>query len=287
MNIAPYLAKPGSKFSLAKFKTDDTGKYHSKEEALKKLQKNVDAMADLQSRLYAQDKLSLLIVFQAMDGGGKDSAIKHVMSGLNPQGTQVVSFKQPSKEELDHDFLWRINKALPEKGRIGIFNRSHYEEVLVVRVHDLIKNEKLPDKFKNKNIWSMRFRQINDFERYLFETGTSIIKFYLNISKDEQKKRFLARIDDPTKNWKITEEDIIERQYWKDYQKCYEEAVKATSKPHAPWYVIPGDNKWFAHLVISEVIVKTMEGMGLEYPEVGEEQKKKLQSAKEKLLKEK
>ncbi|MDP4176103.1 MAG: polyphosphate kinase 2 family protein [Bacteroidota bacterium] len=287
MKLAPYIIKPGSKLNLNKLKTGDTGKYRSKEDAIEKLEDNINAMADLQGKLYAQDRLALLIVFQAMDGGGKDSSIKHVMTGLNPQGTQVTSFKQPSKEELDHDFLWRISRSLPEKGRIGIFNRSHYEEVLVVRVHNLLLQEKLPQNALKKNIWDMRFKQINSFEKYLFDTGTYIIKFFLHISKEEQKQRFLDRINDPSKNWKITEEDFKERQYWDQYQKCYEDAIKQTSKTHAPWYVIPADKKWFAHLVISEVIIKTMQSMNIQYPQITEEQKKRLQVVKQNLLSEK
>jgi PPK2 family polyphosphate:nucleotide phosphotransferase len=228
----------------------------------------------------------LLIIFQAMDAAGKDGAIKHVMSGLNPQGTQVHSFKAPSMEELDHDYLWRINKALPEKGRIGIFNRSHYEEVLIVRVHELLKNEKIPQKFITKDIWKMRYKQINNFEQYLYETGTFIVKFFLHISREEQKKRFIERIENPSKNWKFTEDDIKERKFWNNYQKCYQEVISATSEKHAPWYIIPADKKWFARLLISEVIVKTMKSIGLKYPQVDEEQKQNLEKIKEKLLNE-
>ncbi|MGE5350606.1 MAG: polyphosphate kinase 2 family protein [Acidobacteriota bacterium] len=286
MDISQFLVKPDSSVKLKDYKTNDTGGYRSKEDAEKKLADNIAKMDDLQAKLFAQDKYSLLLVFQAMDGGGKDSAIKHVMTGLNPQGTQVFSFKQPSKEELDHGYLWRISKALPEKGRIGIFNRSHYEEVLIVRVHDLVKSERLPDWVLKDNIWKMRFRQINDFERYLFEIGTYIIKFFLNISKDEQKKRFFKRIEDPAKNWKITEEDIAEREYWDDYQKCYEEAISKTSTDYAPWYIIPGDRKWFAHLAISEVIVKTMDSMDISFPKVKGKQLEALGRLKDKLSEE-
>ncbi|MCU7513578.1 MAG: polyphosphate kinase 2 family protein [Bacteroidota bacterium] len=286
MDIEQFLVKPDSQVKLKDHKTNDTGGYKSKEDAGEKLADNITQMDDLQAKLFAQDRYSLLLVFQAMDGGGKDSAIKHVMTGLNPQGTQVFSFKQPSKEELDHGFLWRISKALPEKGRIGIFNRSHYEEVLIVRVHDLVKSERLPEWVLKDNIWKMRFRQINDFERYLYETGTYVVKFFLNISKDEQKKRFFKRIEDPAKNWKITEEDIAEREYWDDYQKCYEDAISETSKEYAPWYIIPGDKKWFAHLAISEVIVKTMSSMDISFPKVKGKQLEALGRLKEKLSKE-
>ncbi|HEX2866033.1 MAG TPA: polyphosphate kinase 2 family protein [Ignavibacteriales bacterium] len=286
MDISRFLVKPDSSVKLKDYKTDNTNGYKSKTDAEGKLADNITQMDDLQARLYAQDKYSLLLVFQAMDGGGKDSAIKHVMSGLNPQGTQVFSFKQPSKEELDHGYLWRISKALPEKGRIGIFNRSHYEEVLIVRVHGLQNQERLPDWVLNDDIWKMRYRQINDFERYLYETGTFIVKFFLNISRDEQKKRFLKRIEDPAKNWKITEEDIAERAYWNDYQKCYQEAISKTSTKHAPWYIIPGDKKWFAHLAVSEVIVETLKSMNINFPKVEGKQLEELGRLKDKLTKE-
>ncbi|MGE5402650.1 MAG: polyphosphate kinase 2 family protein [Ignavibacteriales bacterium] len=286
MNIKPFLVKPDTKVSLSKYRTDDTNSFKSKSNAQDKLDENIAQMAELQSKLYAQDKLSLLIIFQALDGGGKDSTIKHVMTGLNPQGTQVFSFKQPSKGELDHDYLWRISKSLPEKGRIGIFNRSHYEEVLVVRVHNLLEQQKIPDRYLNDNIWKMRYRQINDFERYLYETGTYILKFHLHISKEEQRKRFLKRIEDPGKNWKISDEDMKERDYWDDYQKCYQDAISATSTRYAPWYIIPGDKKWFARLAVSEVIVQTLDSMNLSYPKISREQEEKLQKMKEKLLSE-
>ncbi|MCH9029953.1 MAG: polyphosphate kinase 2 family protein, partial [Bacteroidetes bacterium] len=234
--------------------------------------------------LYAQDKYAMLIIFQAMDAAGKDGTIKHVMSGLNPQGTQVYSFKQPSKTELDHGYLWRINKALPEKGRIGIFNRSHYEDVLVVRVHDLISDQITPLKFRNKNIWKQRFQQINNFEKYLYENGIIILKFFLHISKDEQKKRFLKRIDDPAKNWKFSEGDIKERAYWENYQKVYQEAISETSKSYAPWFIIPADKKWFTRLVVSEIIVYEMEKLEPDYPKLTGEQLNKLRKAKELLL---
>jgi PPK2 family polyphosphate:nucleotide phosphotransferase len=209
------------------------------------------------------------------------------MSGLNPQGTQVFSFKQPSKEELDHGYLWRINKALPERGRIGIFNRSHYEEVLVVRVHNLIRFQKIPDKFVNKNIWKQRYRQINDFEKYCYENGIIIIKFFLHISKEEQKNRFLKRIDDPARNWKFSNADITERSFWDNYQKAYQEAISATSQTHAPWYIIPADVKWFARLVVSEVIIRQLRKLKPEYPELDKKQMEELKLAKDILLKEK
>jgi PPK2 family polyphosphate:nucleotide phosphotransferase len=286
MDIKKFLITPNSKINLSKFPTDNTEEFKSKKEAAKLLKKNIKRMTELQAKLYAQDKYSLLIIFQAMDAAGKDGTIKHVMSGLNPQGTEVSSFKQPSKEELDHGYLWRINKALPERGRIGIFNRSHYEEVLVVRVHDLIKYQKIPDKFTNKNIWKQRYEQINNFEEYLFENGIVIIKFFLHVSKEEQKRRFLKRIEDPARNWKFSSSDIEERKYWEEYQKVYQEVISATSKKHSPWYIIPADKKWFARLLVSEIIVREMKKLKPEYPKLNEEQLKDLEKSKQSLLNE-
>jgi PPK2 family polyphosphate:nucleotide phosphotransferase len=277
---------PKSKINLSKYPTDFSGDFKSKKEAVKILKKNIERMTELQAKLYAQDKYSLLIIFQAMDAAGKDGTIKHVMSGLNPQGTQVSSFKQPSKEELDHGYLWRINKALPERGRIGIFNRSHYEEVLVVRVHDLIKYQKIPDKFNNKNIWKQRYEQINNFEEYLYENGIVVIKFFLHISKEEQKKRFLERIEDQAKNWKFSSGDIEERKYWDEYQKVYQEAIFATSKKNSPWYIIPADKKWFARLAVSEIIVREMKKLKPDYPKLNEEQLLDLEKSKQSLMNE-
>ena len=278
------IVKPNTKINLSKISTSDTNGFNSKKEAKAMLKDNIKKMVELQAKLYAQDKYAMLIIFQAMDAAGKDGTIKHVMSGLNPQGTQVYSFKQPSKTELDHGYLWRINKALPEKGRIGIFNRSHYEDVLVVRVHDLISDQITPLKFRNKNIWKQRFQQINNFEKYLYENGIIILKFFLHISKDEQKKRFLKRIDDPAKNWKFSEGDIKERAYWENYQKAYQEAISETSKTYAPWFIIPADKKWFTRLVVSEIIVYEMEKLEPDYPKLTGEQLNKLRKAKELLL---
>lgn len=286
MDTKKFLILPNSKVNFSKVKTDDTGTLSSKKDSVKLLKKNIEQMREMQAKLYAQDKYSLLLIFQAMDAAGKDGTIKHVMSGLNPQGTQVYSFKQPSKEELDHGYLWRINKALPERGRIGIFNRSHYEEVLVVRVHDLIKYQKIPDKFNNKKIWKQRYRQINDFERYLYENGIIIVKFFLHISKEEQKQRFLKRIEDPAKNWKFSMGDIEERKYWNDYRKAYQEAISFTSKKHAPWYIIPADKKWFMRLAVSEIIVKEMKKLKPDYPKLSTEQLSELEQAKKILLNE-
>ena len=287
INISEFIADSSNKFNLSKIKTDYTAGIDSKEKAEKLLKQNIEKMAELQDKLYAQDKYSLLIIFQAMDAAGKDGAIKHVMSGLNPQGTQVYSFKQPSKEELDHGFLWRIQKAVPERGRIGIFNRSHYEEVLIVRVHNLIRFQQIPEELIDDKIWERRFKQINDFERYLYENGTVIIKFFLNISKEEQKKRFLSRIEDPSKNWKFSAADVDERKYWDDYIKAYQEAISATSTKYAPWYIVPADKKWFARLVVSEVIVQTMKKLNPDYPKLSDEQISQLQKCKEILMNEK
>lgn len=284
MDISKYKIDHNSDLKLSGIKTDQTGQFDSKEDAEKKLVENVQRMTEIQSKLYAQDKYAVLIIFQAMDTAGKDGAIKHVMSGLNPQGTHVHSFKQPSVEELDHDYLWRATKNLPERGLIGIFNRSYYEDVLVVRVHDLIKNQQIPDEFITENIWKDRFRQIRDYERYLFENGIVTIKFFLHISKETQKERLLDRIDDKAKNWKFSAADLTERQYWDDYQRYYQDTINETSTKQAPWYVIPADKKWFARLMISEVIVKTMESLNLEYPTISKQQEEVLKTCKQKLL---
>ncbi len=282
-----FIIKPNTKLNLSKISTLDTGEFKTKKDAADLLKKNIKKMVELQKKLYAQDKYAMLLVFQAMDAAGKDGTIKHVMSGLNPQGTQVFSFKQPSNEELDHGYLWRINKALPERGRIGIFNRSHYEEVLVIRVHGFIKGQKIPEKFKNANIWKQRYNQINDFEKYIYENGIIILKFFLHVSKEEQKKRFLKRINNPAKNWKFSKGDIDERGFWNEYQKAYQEAISATSKLYAPWFVIPADRKWFTRLAVSEIIVEAMEKLKPEYPKLSKEQFKELEKSKEILLKEK
>ena len=282
-----YLAKPNSKVILSKFSTKDTADLKSKDEAKDLLEENIESMIKLQDMLYASNRYSVLLIFQAMDAAGKDSTIKHVMSGLNPQGTQVYSFKQPSKEEIDHGYLWRIYKSLPERGRIGIFNRSHYEDVLVVKVHDLLKYQQLPEKLIDKNIWQKRYEQISNFEKYLYENGTIVLKFFLNVSKEEQRERFLARINDQSKNWKFSAADIEERKYWNDYQKAYEDAISATSKKHAPWYIIPADKKWFARLLVSQIIVDALKKINLEYPTLSKEQIAELQKCKENLLAEK
>ena len=234
--------------------------------------------------LYAQNRWSLLLVFQAMDAAGKDSTIKHVMSGVNPQGCQVVSFKQPSSEDLDHDFMWRYSRRLPERGRIGIFNRSYYEEVLVVRVHEeILKRQQLPPPLVSKRIWDERLADIAHFEDYLTRQGTIILKFFLNVSRKEQKKRFMERLDRPEKNWKFSASDVHERKFWGDYMHAFEEAIRATASEHAPWYVVPADNKWFTRLVVAAAIVEAVEQLDLAYPEVSAEKKKELAAARAEL----
>jgi PPK2 family polyphosphate:nucleotide phosphotransferase len=285
MNTEKFLVKEGSKFDLKKHATDFTGDYTDKDAAVKDLKDNVQRLRELQDVFYAHDKYSLLIIFQAMDAAGKDGAIEHVMSGVNPQGVSVVSFKQPSDEERGHDYLWRCQKALPERGKIGIFNRSHYEEVLVVRVHsEILQGSHLPDEIKNdKKIWKKRFDHIRDWEQHLAENGTHILKFFLNVSKKEQKLRFLDRINESDKNWKFSMGDVKERGHWDDYMKAYTEALSATSTEHAPWHVIPADKKWFTRLAVSEIIVRKLESMDLHYPVVTDAHKAELQEAKKML----
>jgi len=286
MDLSKFKVTNSKNFSLSNHKTNYTGDMDSKKKALKLLEKHKRKMAELQDKLYAHNKYGILIILQAMDAAGKDSAIKHVMSGVNPQGTQVFSFKQPSKEELDHDYLWRTTKALPERGRIGIFNRSYYEEVLVVKLHNLIKYQRIPEEFVTKDIWKKRYRQIRDFEEYIYENGIVTLKFFLHVSKDEQKKRFLERLENPAKNWKFSAADLKERGYWNEYQKCYEEAIAETSTRHSPWYVVPADKKWFTRLVLSEVINKTLESLPLKYPQLKEEELKNIELYKKQLLNE-
>ena len=270
--------------SLKEIPTKHTDGFGKKSEGKEHLQKNITRMMELQDKLYAEDKQSLLIILQAMDAAGKDGTIKHVMEGLNPQGTEVYSFKQPSSEELDHDYLWRVHNRTPERGRIGIFNRSYYEDVLVVRVHNLAKPLMGSEKANEAEFWKQRYRQIRDFERHLTENGTTIVKFFLHLSKEEQKQRFLDRIDDPAKNWKFSESDIREREYWDDYQRCYEEAIQETGTKRAPWYVIPADKKWFSRALISEILVQTLEAMNPAYPSLSKKQLQQLGTCKERLL---
>jgi PPK2 family polyphosphate:nucleotide phosphotransferase len=285
MDFERFRIKEGDTLEHGNHPTDYTAEYTDKDQAVKDLKANIKRLRKLQHVLYADDKQSLLVVFQAMDAAGKDGAIKHVMSGVNPQGTQVFSFKKPSAEELDHDFMWRCAKVVPERGRIGIFNRSYYEDVLVVRVHPgIIASSKLPDAQKNDpDIWNKRFEQIRNFEKHHIENGTRIIKFYLNVSKEEQKRRFISRIDTPEKNWKFTDADVKERGFWDQYQHAYREAINATSTDASPWYVMPADHKWFTRLAVSEVICSTLESMNLKYPTVSEEHLEMLAESKKKL----
>jgi len=280
MNQNHCLVRPDKRIKLADFDPSYTAKFKSREQAAAKLEKDVARLRKYQDILYARNTYALLIIFQAMDAAGKDSAIKHVMSGVNPQGTQVFPFKAPSTEELDHDYLWRCNKALPERGRIGIFNRSYYEEVLVVRVHpEMLNSEQLPHECL-KGIWETRFEQINNFERYLVQNGIHVLKFYLNVSKEEQRQRFLARIERPDKNWKFSLADAKERGHWDDYMKAYEDAFRSTSTKWAPWYIIPADNKWFTHVAIADLIIAKLKSLKLAYPTVSEQHLKELLIAK-------
>jgi PPK2 family polyphosphate:nucleotide phosphotransferase len=280
-----YRVDSGKHFRLKDFDPADTAHLHSKEHAEEALQQGILRMTELQQKLYAQDSWALLLIFQAMDAAGKDGAIKHVMSGVNPQGCQVYSFKVPSPVELQHDFLWRTTRDLPERGHIGIFNRSYYEEVLIVRVHpEILAAETIPPSLVGKNLWDERFEDIRSFERHMARNGTVIRKFFLHLSKKEQKKRFLARLDEPQKNWKFSASDIHERKYWDDYQSAYEEMIRNTATEHAPWHVVPADNKWFTRLVVSSVVVDTLESLDLAYPTVPAAKRKELAAAKKLLL---
>jgi PPK2 family polyphosphate:nucleotide phosphotransferase len=283
------LVEPGKKISLIKdFNPKYTGAFKDKEGAVAELKLSVERLEGEQEILYAADTYALLLVFQALDAAGKDGTIKHVMSGVNPQGCEVHSFKGPSSEELNHDYLWRATTRLPQRGRIGIFNRSYYEEVLVVRVHpELLTKQHLPILHKRKSIWIRRFEEINSFERYLVSNGIIVLKFFLNLSKSEQKSRFLKRIEQKEKNWKFSAADIRERRYWDDYMKAYEEMFNQTSTDWAPWFVIPADHKWFARFCVSEILVATLKSLGLKYPKASEEQLAELQKANEELLKDK
>ena len=285
----PYRIDHGKKFRLKDFDPGATAQIRSKEHAKELLEKSIAEMAELQDKLYAQDRWAVLLIFQAMDAAGKDGAIKHVMSGVNPQGCQVYSFKAPSSEDLNHDFLWRTSKCLPERGHIGIFNRSYYEEVLVVRVHsDILKNERLPDGLvSNKKMWEERFDDIKNFEKYLSNNGVVVRKFFLNLSKAEQKRRFLGRLETPEKNWKFSPADVRERECWDDYMTAYEEMVAATSSAHSPWYVVPADNKWYTRLVVAAAIVDTLQDLKLAYPKVDPQKRKQLQAARAELDKQK
>jgi PPK2 family polyphosphate:nucleotide phosphotransferase len=265
-----YRVDDPDKFRLKDCDPGDTRNLDiEKKEAKELLAEGVNRLSDLQERLYAQDRWAVLLIFQAMDAAGKDGVIEHVMKGINPQGCEVHSFKQPSEEELDHDFMWRTSRHLPERGRIGIFNRSYYEEVLVVRVHpEILAKEKMPTRLVTKNIWKERFKDIRAFERYLARNGTLILKFFLHVSQDEQRRRFLERIDEPSKNWKFSMGDVGERKLWGKYMEAFEDMIASTSRPEAPWFVVPADNKWFTRLVVAAEIVDALERLGLKYPEV-------------------
>jgi PPK2 family polyphosphate:nucleotide phosphotransferase len=280
-----YVVTRGDKFRLKEFDPADTGGLKSKKHAEKLLEQSSALASHMQEKLYAQDRWGLLLIFQGMDAAGKDGAIKHVMSGVNPQGCDVYSFKAPTNEELDHDYLWRTHKVMPERGKIGIFNRSYYEELLVVRVHPgLLKAEKLPERLLTKHIWDERYEDINAFERYLARNGVLIRKFFLHISKAEQEKRFLERLEDSKKNWKFSMADIKERAFWKDYKEAYEEMIQKTATKHAPWYVIPADNKWFARLIVASAIVEALDGLDLAFPDVDKAKKKELEQIRDSLL---
>lgn len=279
----PFRITDGKDFRLKHIDPEDTLglKSEDKPKAQEALKNGIELLAELQDKLYAQDKWSVLLIFQAMDAAGKDGAIKHVMSGINPQGCQVYSFKAPTSEDLDHDYLWRCIKCLPERGRIGIFNRSYYEETLVVRVHEeILAKQKLPEKLVTKHIWDERFQDIRNFEKYLTRNGTIVRKFFLHVSRGEQKKRFLERIDNPEKNWKFSSADAKERGHWDEYMKAYEDMIRNTSTKDSPWFVVPADNKWFTRLVVAAAVIEALASLELEYPEVGEKKLIELAEAK-------
>jgi PPK2 family polyphosphate:nucleotide phosphotransferase len=279
--VKPYRVQHGKHFRLRDYDPAHTAGVSSKEEGEKLLAEGVAKLADLQDRLYASDHWALLLIFQAMDAAGKDGAIKHVMSGVNPQGCQVYAFKAPSSEELDHDYLWRTMKCVPERGRIGIFNRSYYEEVLVVRVHpEILRSQRVPPSLVTKHIWKERFEDIRAFERYLTRNGILIQKFFLNVSKKEQKRRFMERLDNPEKNWKFSAADVRERACWDDYMDAYEDMIRHTATPEAPWHVIPADNKWFTRIAVAAAVVDALEDLNLAYPAVDDAKAKELAAAR-------
>ncbi|HYO64165.1 MAG TPA: polyphosphate kinase 2 family protein [Pyrinomonadaceae bacterium] len=281
MNHDRFIVPPGARVSLIDYDPAYTGEFKNKEDALEALQRGVERLADLQDILYAQDTYALLIIFQAMDASGKDGVIKHVMSGVTPAGSQVYSFKAPSAEDLDHDYLWRCYKSLPERGRIGIFIRSYYEEVLVVRVHpEILNGQQLPPEAKGEDVWQRRFEEINNLERHLTRNGTAILKFYLHVSKEEQKRRFLDRINKPEKNWKFSLGDVRERGHWDEYMSAYEDAFHHTSTEHAPWYIIPADHKWFTRAAVADIIVHKLQSMPLVYPQLDDKRRHALAEAK-------
>jgi PPK2 family polyphosphate:nucleotide phosphotransferase len=288
--IKPYRVTKGGEFRLKDIHPHDTGGIESelKQEARDLLQQAIGQLSELQEKLYAQDHWAVLLVFQAMDAAGKDSTIKHVLSGVNPQGCEVYSFKSPSDEELDHDFLWRASRRVPERGRIGIFNRSYYEEVLVVRAHpDLLLRQRIPRQLITKDIWHERFEDINNFERYLARNGVVVRKFFLHVSKEEQKRRFLSRLDEPEKNWKFSLADARERQYWNDYMEAYEDMIRHTSSRQAPWFVVPADNKWFTRLVVSAAVIDALQRLDLAFPKIDARRREELAAARAALTGEK
>ncbi len=288
MKHAPFLVPAGKTVRLSQYDPAYSGKYANEEATKDKLEKGIRKMAKLQDILYAQNTYGLLIIIQAMDAAGKDSAVKHVFSGVNPQGCTVVNFKSPSAMELDHDYLWRAHKDMPERGSIGIFNRSYYEEVLIARVHPhILAKQQLPDETRHKHIWRDRFEQINAFEKHLVQNGIVVVKFFLNVSREEQKRRFLERIDNPDKNWKFALSDVEDRRHWKEYQHAYEDVFTQTSTKYAPWHIIPADNKWFTRIVLNDIITARLEKLNLRYPEVSKEQREALQMAREALMSEK
>jgi len=283
--IKPFRIDDGETFRLKDFDPADTGKLKSEEEAADLLAKGISQMAELQDKLYAQDRWGLLLIIQAIDAAGKDGIVKHVMSGMNPQGCQVSSFKQPSAEELDHDYLWRAQRRMPSRGTIGIFNRSYYEEVLVVRVHpEILKSQQIPSSLVTDNVWKERYRDMCQYEHYLSQNGIVVRKFFLHLSRKEQKKRFLARLDQPEKNWKFSAGDVRERRYWDDYAKAYEEMIRNTSSKRAPWYVVPADHKWFSRVLVAAAVVETLESLDLHYPVVQGDKMKELLEARAELL---
>jgi len=285
MRIDHYRVRTGDRTALQRHSPGDTGPFDGKEAAATHLQKGLARLYSLQEKLYAQDEWALLLIFQGMDAAGKDSVIRHVMAGVSPQGTDVHSFKQPSAEELDHDFLWRAVKVLPGRGRIGIFNRSYYEEVLVARVHpEILKAQKLPPSLVTRRIWDERFEDINTLERHLSRNGTVIRKFYLHLSRQEQERRLLARLDDPTKNWKFSTQDLAERAQWRAYRDAFAEMLAATSRHYAPWYVIPADHKWFVQALVAEIIVDTLERLDLSFPKADAQRRRDLAKARRELL---
>jgi PPK2 family polyphosphate:nucleotide phosphotransferase len=281
----PFCVTKGEKFRLKDWDPADTTGVKNKQHAQSILDAREGVLNHLQEKLYAQDRWAVLVVLQGLDAAGKDGVIKHVMSGVNPQGCSVFSFKSPSTEELDHDYLWRAHKCLPERGRIGIFNRSYYEEVLIVRVHlTLLRAEKLPDEMITKHIWDQRCEDINAFEQYLTRNGVVIRKFFLHISKEEQKRRFLERLEDPKKNWKFSMADVNERAFWKDYQEACEEMIQNTAMKHAPWFVVPADNKWFTRLIVASAIIEALDELHLSFPDVDKTKKKELEAVRRSLI---